>query len=77
MSMDTFTKSLSGWLKGTISREFLEPYHGRIPIVLFCFEFFFLSFEYVEPRDGAYGAFVNASWNGLVGMLIQGVSESL
>lgn len=32
------------------------------------------SFEYVEPPDGAYGAFVNGSWNGLVRMVIAGVS---
>ena len=32
------------------------------------------SFEYVEPKDGAYGAFVNGSWNGLVELLILGVT---
>ena len=32
------------------------------------------SFEYVEPPDGAYGAFVNDSWNGLVRMVIARVS---
>ncbi|XP_046651122.1 glutamate receptor 1-like [Daphnia pulicaria] len=30
------------------------------------------TFEYVGPPDGAYGAFVNGSWNGMVGMVIAG-----
>ncbi|EFX79320.1 hypothetical protein DAPPUDRAFT_319599 [Daphnia pulex] len=29
-------------------------------------------FEYVEPPDGAFGAFVNGSWNGLVGLVVRG-----
>ncbi|XP_057374584.2 glutamate receptor ionotropic, kainate 2-like [Daphnia carinata] len=30
------------------------------------------TFEYVEPPDGAFGAFVNGSWNGLVRQVIYG-----
>ena len=32
-------------------------------------------YTYCEPKDGLYGAFVNNSWNGMVRMLIDGVSS--
>ena len=32
-----------------------------------------ISYQYVEPPDGAYGAFDNGSWNGLIRMILQGV----
>ncbi len=31
-------------------------------------------FEYIPSLDSALGAFLNGSWNGLVGMLHRGVS---
>ncbi|KAI9556332.1 hypothetical protein GHT06_018906 [Daphnia sinensis] len=30
------------------------------------------TFKYVEPPDGAFGAFINGSWNGLIGMVVRG-----
>ena len=33
------------------------------------------SFEYIKPPDGAFGALVNGSWNGLVGMAVRGVIQ--
>lgn len=42
-----------------------------IPIDLF--KPFINRYEYVQPPDMAFGAFVNGSWNGLVGMVVRGV----
>ena len=63
-------KYFFGWARNMISgcviiRSCLD--------VLIIFLLRLLSFHYVEPPDGAYGGFVNGSWNGLVGMAIRRV----
>ncbi|KAK4023715.1 hypothetical protein OUZ56_009115 [Daphnia magna] len=48
---------------------------GFVPeIISWMAEKYDFTFEYVEPPDGAFGAFINGSWNGLIGMVVRGVS---
>ncbi|KZS19973.1 Ionotropic receptor 10a [Daphnia magna] len=46
---------------------------GFVPeIISWMAEKYDFTFEYVEPPDGAFGAFINGSWNGLIGMVVRG-----
>lgn len=55
--------------------RFYVSIYGKIIIQKnICTIFVVFSFEYVEPPDGAFGAFINGSWNGLIGMVVRGVS---
>nr|CAH0112794.1 unnamed protein product [Daphnia galeata] len=46
---------------------------GFVPcIISWMAEKYNFTFEYVEPPDGAFGALVNGSWNGLVGLVVLG-----
>ena len=72
--MVSFTKSLTGFRFDQISRKFYHAVFLEMKVV----EFYINSinrYKLVLSSDGTFGALVNNTWNGMIGMAIEDVSS--